>query len=534
MAKAFAASLILLLLPAAGCGNGADGPGDGTQEDPASDFPDIDGHTDPVDDDEEDGAEPDVADMPVETSDDSPAEGIELIVEGPDHWQRGPITLHYDIVCDGCADLTVTIDFSTEGSTFQPATPLEAYGDGLESLPAGTHVFVWGSFADIEADEESVLVRFVATGGDESSPPAVAEPMQVMNRPDRPRPVLMTSSINDNDKVRLLAWDHTDGLSFDDEIYTLDLSPKRAVFEPGGKAAVVFGPDDETLVFFDFSADGSVGERAVLATPGSSFNNAEFSGDTSVLYLLNYNPTDFGGGLYALQCDPWTGLPVEGETPVMLYPLFSAANFALVPENRGFVALGGSEGDERGALRLQSVSPDGELLDEVYFGSDGSLGEALAVSPDGQWVLAAFMNLFGEDGAVILFGLGEDGGILEAGDPDRVAMTWPGDIAFHAYSTAALVTQISPDRVISLAIGEGGTLVQVSSLPLGAAERIAHPIVGPDRHEYFVTTVHPSSSELGSGIGIFSLSSDGSATHRDTFYLGAGIDKIPSDVAIQP
>ncbi|MBN1945655.1 MAG: hypothetical protein JW797_08250 [Bradymonadales bacterium] len=550
-AAGLVAVLLLLLVSSASCLNqGTVGipPSDGEEPDHldpgASDLP----GPDASDDRGADGTELPF-DLPQETADlvtpdgdqvdtmqDSadlePAE-IEIALEITPQWQRGAVTLRYSIEAPTSDELTVQVEYSLDGTSYSAATPLAGFPDGTGPLLPGLRRFVWDSLADIQSDQEQVVVRLRGVRSAQVGEWVVAGPFGVMNRPDRDRVVLLTSSINGNDKVRRLVFSHTQGLSYTNEVYSVGFPAERVRFEPGGRSAVVFGESADRLLFLSFDPDGTVTGQITVETEETAFGQAEFLPDSSALLLLDVNATEHGGGLYYLACDPWTGLPEEQAVPELIYPVYAASSLALLPGLQGAVLVGTSQGDPRGDLHLQVISLEGSRLSEVVFAPADSMEEAVAVSPDGRHILVAHMNWSGS-GQVVLFGLDEEGHIQLPEGTNYLEIGYPDHLAFHPGSTSALLSQYDPDRVISLIWSADGSLWAASSHTLGLPGAIAHPEIGPDRGLYFVTTVNPSSSELGSGLGIFELASDGTVTPKEPFYLGGGSDRIPSGLAIQP
>jgi hypothetical protein len=495
--------------------------------------PDANGFDVPDDGPDADGLDADLGDADLGDADPT-AFSVTLAVT--DQWQRGPVTLSYVFQAPGGTTASVAVDYRLSLSdSFSPATPLAAHGYGAGPLAPGAGRFVWDSAADVDSDESAVelrvTVRDTATAATAS---ATTPAFALLGEPDRPRAVLLTSSINGNTQLRRLSYTAGVGLAFDDDVHTLPAPPEGAVFDPGGRVAAVWTRSGEALALLRFAAGGAIASATRLDTPGHDFAGAAFSEDGATLYLLDFNPLDFGGGLYQLAFEAWDARPLSGASPQLVTPLYAASSFAVVPGRRGLLALGTSRDDERGAVRLYWLDVDGELLDDAFMAAEGSSGEAVAVSDDGRWALAVWSNLFSGVGGAALYELSTARELVGGGASGTVDLGWVSDVAFGPHASSAVVTQLGPDRVIGLALSPAGALTVADSEVLGAADTLARTRFGADTDLFFVTTIHPSNSELGSGLGVFRLAAGGTLTPATPFYLGAGMDKIPSGLAIQP
>ena len=489
----------------------------------------------------------------------TPIDDISITFPDSPTWQRGVVSLAYELAAVGGGDFTVEVAFSFDEESFWAASPLDGYGDGAGPVGVGGHHFVWASSSDSSDDRSQVWARIQATDTSDRCNETVFGPFPLLNDPNRPRAVVLTNAINvyqggeftQHSNVRILRWEHNTGLSLiDDEVYTPDAPPDRVVFEPSGRVAVTFGQEDEDLTVFVFDQNGLVTDQYAIGTPGHQFSESEFNADGSVLYLRDSSWDEHGGGLYTIPCDPWTGRPDPAAEPTLLSPIFSPDGFAQRAEQRGFVILRSSGEDPAGDLVLETTDLSVTTIDAVTFAPPvgvppENIGEALALSPDEAWVLTGHMNFFyGDQGEIRLFGLDAGAAIQVPASGAGIASPWPQDIAFHSGSRSALYTQLGPDRVFSVSITAGGTLAEGDELILGAADRITSTSVGADRDVFFITTVHPSDSSRASGVAMFTLAADGSlsewcATGLDCssinpFYLGPGADRLPADIAIQP
>jgi hypothetical protein len=253
--------------------------------------------------------------------------------------------------------------------------------------------------------------------------------------------------------------------------------------------------------------------------------------DASRLFLLNEDPSA-EGGLYLVECDPWTGEPLSGETPQQMSSHYVATAFEVLPGG-GFAVLGTSQDDPAGDLVLVGLTAYGEPDAQVFFGAPGSLAQSLAVSSDGRWLLASYTNLFDADEEGVALIERSEGGGLELVDATYVRD--PADVAFHSSSEVALVAGASSNRVVPLQIqvAEGaGSLVVGTGLRVDLADQIARMRWGSDVDLFFVTTVGLSTGE--SGLSVVRLDTSGNASLESSFSLGRGADVIPRDVAIQP
>ena len=444
---------------------------------------------------------------------------------GPDSWQRGPVTVILEV------DMGMTGDgFSMEfewgdGDEFAAATALVGFGDDLSSVGNGEFRFVWDSMADVQVDLDSVRLRArLFHNGDQFDQLDIG-PFVLLNDPARERSVLITSSINGNNKVRHLRFANGKGLSYDDEVYEVGESPVAVAFGPGGKTAVTVDQGGKSLTFFSFAENGDLELADKVAADGVNIEVARFSGDGSLLYVLSHDSTP-AAGMYRLLLDPHSGLPVAGAELEFISPHFGSGDFDLLPHNQGYVVLAGILGLE--GLKLEIRDSTGAEISTTQFGPEGSLSTAVAVSPWGDAVLVSYANLFGAGEAVQLFHIvdpsePEDMGSVEVVDPD--------DIVFAPDGISAVVSEAWKNRVTLVKLGGGIALSKLNSVKLDLATVIATPTWGPDGNTFLVCTVSASTGE--SGLGVVTL--DGNAIALESlFSLGGGNDVIPGAVGMSP
>lgn len=449
---------------------------------------------------------------------------LTVTLNAPERWQRGPVTLRYQ-VAGGAPTYDVNVAFSMDGgATWQDASTLTGYGDAPTGAPPGDGRFVWDSFADVQTDDVA-HVRIVATDADGATATDEAGPFILRDAPDRPRVVLVTSAINGNNKVRRLVWTHGTGLSYDGVVHEVGARPGRVVFEPGGRAAAVLQEEARAVSFFAFAADGSITDVVTLPTPAVALSAGVYAGDASMLYVAGYDSTE-DAGVWRVATDPWTGLPAAGAVPELYYPRKVVGEVSLLPDGRGLLVHGGTMGDPLGSLRLDALGPDGAVTDWVYFGADGTLVRGLGVAPDGRWAIAAGYNLFGSGDTITLFAVGDDGS-LEARDELPVAD--PDDVEFHSSSLVALVSEAEGNAAFPVRITPEGMLEEGDRVRVSLAEQMTRTALGADQDRFLVTTVTDAS-----GVAIVHLADDGTATVEGTFSLGRGADVIPAGIAVQP
>lgn len=535
--KTLILTMLLIGLAAGGLGcsddsSPADGPGvdagidartadtegaDSAAIDVAPDLPGADdsGPPDVASDVADDDVPPDLAQLPP---------GVHIL--GPSGWQRGVVRVPYQLTGD-VLPLAVAVEFSlNDGADYAAATRFGDAGDPTVDLGPGEHVFVWDALSDSAADTDSTLIRITATATDQgSATDTVTFPL--LNDPDRDRVALMTNAINGSNKLRRL--DYRSGeLSFDGQVLEIGARPGSIAFSPSGRVAAVVEHDDSQLRLLVFAEDGALISSDETHDLGSlNVEAMAFSSDGSELIALNFNPTD-DGGLHALPIDPVSGLPTPGQPFEHFWYGYAVADFAPMPDG-SFVTIGTSQDDPAGSQVVRSVSRDGSVKSSVFFGDDGSIASAIAVSPDGTKVLAAYANLFGGgDGVVLIEAAG--GGELTL--RDTVEAADPADIAFHSSGDSALVTEAMENRLLALGIGSDWTLTKNDEPRLDLADQIAHTAYGAEVDRFFVTTVSAGTGE--SGLGVASLSDSAGLTLLGTFSIGGGIDAIPETVAIQP
>jgi DNA-binding beta-propeller fold protein YncE len=535
---------LALLAWLAGCGNGAE---DGSSPDVAQPPADVaqppadvaQPPADVSDSEPADGLYADVAQPPADVSDSEPEDvaqppadivappDLEVTLLGPDSWQRGPVVFPWDVDF-GAYPLScvVRFEFSADGAPFKPAAALTGYGDALAADGAGPFRFVWDSMADLQKDSPMVVVRMTVSREGEDVGSAVTDPFPLRNDPAMDRTLLITSSINGNDKVRPLRFSSVGGLSFDGTLFTVGEAPGKAVFSPNGKAAVVLCQGTKTLEWFTVTEDGVVAPALVLSVPDHNFEGALFDRDGASVLLVDLNSTATAG-IHRLEVDPWTGLPEPATVPLFLSKHHVAQAAALLPDNEGYVVVSGKAVGEMYA-QLQALTPEGDIVDTLTVGPEGSFARDVAVSPQGDTVALTYYNLFGEGDRVVTFLRHDDGTLEEVGS---VAANDPDSVAFVSDGLSFVVSEAYGNKVRLLGIGGGIALSELASVKLGFAETIATPAWGPDVDTFFVTSVSASTGE--SGVGRVSVSGS-SLVLEEVLSLGGGNDVIPDGLGIQP
>jgi len=251
-----------------------------------------------------------------------------------------------------------------------------------------------------------------------------------------------------------------------------------------------------------------------------------WSQDGATLFLLNYNPTP-EGGVYALDLDPFTGLPPEESQFVFLSHHYAGSRMALLPANAGYVVLEGVEADPGSGLTVTLADVNGSVLYQYPVPGDGSIASAVAVSPDGTRMLASYYNLFGAGDKVMLFDVGAGGTLEYAADVDvydPADLQWSENGAFalalEAEGNKARLLKVSPQDLSIAGTGSTGLPLEIASMKWGSMADL-----------FIVTTV--SASTGVSGLRMY-IEDAGQLKEHSFFGMGDGLDVLIDSVAIQP
>jgi hypothetical protein len=455
--------------------------------------------------------------------------GIAVAVVSPAAWQRGPVVIDYFVEGSQGTHWTPEVFWKGTESDLEPCASMEGYGEGLKTQTGdGKHRFVWDSMADVPAvlGPVWVTVRVLPEGGTYVS--ATTEEFGLRNEPDAARQVLVTSSINGNDKVRRFLWTHEQGMSKEEQLLVVKDYPVRVAMAPSGYFAALLEEGSESISLLKLDAQTGVASVAgSIPFPDLYPVDLVYAGDGASLFVACASP-DPDGGAYRVDLDPATGLPAVGSLPKQLSSQFQVAAVELLRDGQGIVVLGPDPGMNAAGLHLETISLSGVLLDQADLVNDGALPRSVSVSPEGSLMLVAWANFFGGVEGVALFGLSAGGTMTYL---DEVTAEDPEEALFGGSGDRGIVTEAFGNKVTGLAITPS-SLERSNSVKMGLPTRAARTAWGPDSDTFLAATVSATTGE--SSLAAVSVGPTGALLPATYYVMGDGNDVIPQDVAIQP
>jgi len=453
--------------------------------------------------------------------------GVE--VESPSQWQRGPVVIDYEVTGSGKGTWSPVVVWKEPGKDPAPCTPLAGYGEPLAPQKGdGKHRFVWDSMADAPGYHETawIEVRIIPDAGEQVE--ATSEQLGLYNEPDAVRQVLVTSSINGNDKLRRYTWTHGQGMSPEKQLLKVEPYPVRVSMAPNGFVAALVREYAESVTLLHLNAtSGAVSVAGSIAMTDLYPVDVVFSGDGATLFVACASPNP-EGGVYRVDMDPQTGLAVPGANPEQIHSQFQLQAFDLLPVGKGLVVLGPDPTANMAGLHLATIDLSGKLLDAYDLVNDGALPRSISVSPDGKLLLASWANLFGNGEGVALVGLSATGVMTYL---DQVTAEDPEEAVFGGSGDRGIVSEAFGNKVTGLTVTPS-SLERANSVKMGLPTRLSRTTWGLDSNTFLVATI---SSQTGvSSIAAVAVGPTGSLTLDKLYGMGNGNDVIPQDVAIQP
>jgi hypothetical protein len=511
--------LFLLMICLAGCSNGGGGDED-------SGLPD--GEEIQTGDDGgslgDDGGTP---------GDDASEVPVELTLEPINSWQRGPVRVHFSISGPAGKAVDLTFEYSTDGTTFQPATALTGYQPDITLDPSGVPgVFVWDSKSDVTTDQAAVIIQGTPRVDNTDHDPDTTSPFELLNALDRDRPVVVGHPYDANSQPGNLASVlvlRSDG-TLEDTGQDLDcgLAPALAAFTADGRFGVVLGegPGHNQHNLAPFSVD----RTGAITRLGGVINIREldFSGADLV-------PAPDGSGIWLVHRTGEGGLfflSFEGAEPYIqpaqpsgynLFPITLPASMAILPDNHRAVISGGALSIDDPPYDITLVDLfSGTILDQQVMGV-GSMGNKTVVSSDGARALIPSADPWGVGNhQVMVVELGADSVLSWQG----VAVPYPSWVAIHPGDGAALVTSWDGDSVtvLDLSVDPPVATQTISGVPL--ADHLDCVREGSLAGLCLISAV--------TDLAIISLENDGTTSQSPSFAFGDGVENITSGPAIFP
>ena len=458
---------------------------------------------------------------------------VELTLDPIDSWQRGPVRVYFSISGPAGQAVDLTFEYSTDGQTFNPATVLANYQPDVTLDPAGVDgVFVWDSKSDVTTDEAAVTIRGTPRVGNTDHTPDTTGPFELLNAPDRDRPVVVAHPYNADSDPGTLASVLVlrSGGTLEDTGVDLECgsAPALAEFTADGRFGVVLGegPGHNQHNLAPFSVD----RTGLLTRLGGviDIRALDFSGSDLV-------PAPDGSGIWLVHRTGEGGLfflSFEGGQPHIrpaqpsgynLFPITLPASMAILPDNRRAVLSGGALSIDDPPYDITLVDLfSGTILDQQVMGA-GSMGDKTVVSSDGARALIPSADPWGVGNhQVMVVELGADSVLSWQG----VAVPYPAWVAIHPGDGAALVTSWDDDSV---------TVVNLSSDPPAAVQTIA----GVPLADHLDCVREGSLAGLClisavTDLAIISLENDGTTSQSPSFAFGDGVENITSGPAIFP
>ncbi|MFC1654897.1 hypothetical protein ACFL2F_03735 [Myxococcota bacterium] len=458
---------------------------------------------------------------------------VELTLEPINSWQRGPVRVYFSISGPGGQAVDLRFDYSTDGQTFLPATVLSGYQPDITLDPAGAPgVFVWDSKSDVATDEAAVTIRGTPSVGNTNYDPATTGPFELLNAPDRDRPVVVAHPYDANSNPGTLAsvlMLRSDGTLEDTGVdLACGLAPALAAFTKDGRFGVVLGEgpghNQHNLAPFAVDRTGTLTRvGGVINIRDLGFSGADLAPapDGSGIWLVHRTGE---GGLFFLS--------FEGAEPHVrpaepsgynLFPITLPASMAILPDNRRAVISGGALSIDDPPYDITLVDLfSGTILDQQVMGV-GSMADKTAVTSDGTRALIPSADPWGAGNhQVMVVSLGSDSVLSWHG----VAVPYPSWVAIHPGDGAALVTSWDDDSV---------TVLDLSADPPVATQTI--PGVPLADHLDCVQEGSLAGLCLVSAVtdlAIIALENDGTVSLSPPFAFGDGVENITTGPAIFP
>jgi len=306
------------------------------------------------------------------------------------------------------------------------------------------------------------------------------------------------------------------------------LRPRRVAFSPSGQWALVLGEEGE-LASVRVDGVDSMELVEVVQLPSAGYGDLLVTDGGRTVVVVGSNST-LDGGISTVQ------LGCDGSLEVLeeqFFPLRLSESLVFVPDSDRAVVCGGQalfdpvDEDDLRVLRRHAAGWEQVAAFDVF--DDFIDAARIAISPDGATVLVPNGSPFSDDGAQLsvlaLQGdvLQEQRRLLDMGDA-REALFAPD-------GATALVTLGEPGRVVVLA-DEGDGFVEVDRIRgVGLADQMALVARGPQQGLVLLPSVDPNG---GPNIALLRIEGPGRVTDLGQFELGAGIENIPSAIAVTP
>ena len=473
-------------------------------------------------------------------ADEGPADVFELSLEPLTGWQRGPVRVVFTAFGPTGRMGRVSLAWSLDGQTFQPATALvgtldDARDLALDPLGVGGR-FVWDSKSNMSSDQAAIWLRASLRVDDAVEATAELGPFELRNSLDTDRVLVVPHPYAPNGDPGDLAsvmWLRSDG-SLEDTGQDLACgeAPALAAFTADGRHGVVlgegYGHNRHSLLPFAVGRDGQLtplGAPIELYDLLLSVSDLVPAPDGSGIWLVHYTGE---GGLFFLsfESDPPALVLAPGGGHHLLAITLPTA-MALLPDKQRALVSGGalSIDDPPYDATLIDLSA-GAILSQTVLGLEG-LSDRVAVTPDGSLALLPSPSWGGTPKlwAVPLVGDGFGQGIAI----DVPAPAW---IQIHPEGGAALLTSWDDDSVSVIDLRSGVPLVSQTIQPVGLADHMDCVREGALSGLCLVASI--SASTGISALVPIQLSPDATASRLRVFEFGDGLASICSGPAIQP
>lgn len=338
------------------------------------------------------------------------------------------------------------------------------------------------------------------------------------------------------DRTRTVLVAHTNG----SEAGSVGTTLRRLLFSPGDDftdmGATDVGISVEALAFtpssslaFAVAEDGALisldpetlNVLDTLALPGFGHQELHVSPDGKTLYVVSRNSNeDAGIDVVSIACDG--SLTLGSHFGIRL-----ASSLAILPDGRG-VLLGGQavfEPIDDDDVRLLNLGQTPNEIDSFDIYTDFIDALKIDVSPSGEHLAIPNGSPFSSEGAqVIVAEINGDNITLQT----RISEMNDARSAYFAQSSNTLViTRFQPGVLSALTLDNGQWIVSDEATGLGLVSHIAPIKRGLQTDTVLISSVLTEPQIVVAQVGV-------PLTIKGVFELGAGIENIPSAIAISP